>query len=44
MLPELVPSGYMPMPWGFFQMVTLGWPWPFLWQGQFVADASEEMR
>ena len=23
MLPELVPSGCMPMPWGFFQMMTL---------------------
>ena len=22
MLPELVPSGYMPLPWGFFQMMT----------------------
>ena len=34
MLPELVPSGCMPMPWVFFHMMTLGWPWPFLWQGQ----------
>ena len=24
MLPELVPSGCMPMPWGVFQMMTLG--------------------
>ena len=24
----------MPMPLGFFQMMTLCWPWPFLWQGQ----------
>ena len=24
MLPELVPSGCMPMPWGFVQMMTLG--------------------
>ena len=33
-LPELLPSGCMPMPWGFFQMMTLCWSWPFLWQGQ----------
>ena len=37
MLPELVPSGCMPMSWGFFQMMTLGWPWPFLWQGQICS-------
>ena len=24
MLPELVPSGRMPMPWGFVLMMTLG--------------------
>ena len=24
MLPELVPSGCVPMLWGFFQMMTLG--------------------
>ena len=34
MLPELVPSDCMPMPLGLFQMMTLGWPWPFLWHGQ----------
>ena len=34
MLPELVPSRCTPMPWGFFQMMTLCWPWPFLWQGK----------
>ena len=34
LLPKLVLSGCMPMSWGFFQMMTLGWPWPFLWQGQ----------
>ena len=22
------------MPWGFFQMMILGWPWYFLWRGQ----------
>ena len=40
MLPELVPSGCMSMPWGFFQMMTLCWSWPFLWQGHLFPDAS----
>ena len=33
MFPELVPSGCMPMPWGFFQMMTVGWLWPFFMTG-----------
>ena len=34
MLPELLPSNCMRMPRGFFHMMTLGWPCPFLWRGQ----------
>ena len=37
---ELVPSGCIPLPCGFFQMMTLGWPWLLLWQRKFVPDAS----
>ena len=26
-----------PYPEAFFQMMTLGWPWPFLWQGKICS-------
>ena len=40
MLPEFVPSGCMPMPWAFFQMMTLGCLDHFDDRVIFVPDAS----
>ena len=40
MLPELVPSGCMPMPWGFFQMMTWVDLDHFYDRVRFVPDAS----